>query len=69
MTPLKRAAAALATSILLTVGSAALAAPAHANVDLNVAGLIGATSNGTIDVTGPGGVVLLELPNVAEPIL
>ncbi|WP_370420133.1 hypothetical protein AB8O64_18925 [Streptomyces sp. QH1-20] len=69
MTPLKRAAAVFAAGLLLTVGSAALAAPAHANVDLNVAGLIGATSNGTIDVTGPGGIVLLELPNVAEPVL
>ena len=68
MTPLKRAAAALATSILLTVGSAVLAAPAHADVHLNVAGLIGADSNGTIEATALG-IGPLSLPNVAEPIL
>lgn len=68
MTPLKRAAAALATSVLLTVGSAALAAPAHADVHVNVANLVGVDSNGTIDATVLG-IELPGLPNVAAPII
>ncbi|MGI5529304.1 hypothetical protein ACQEVX_18480 [Streptomyces syringium] len=66
MTPFKRAAAAFAAGILLTIGSAALAAPAHADVNLNVANVIGAVSNGTIDITGPGGAPILVLPNVID---
>ncbi|MBP2404089.1 hypothetical protein SNS2_2176 [Streptomyces netropsis] len=69
MTPFKRAAVAFATGILLTVGSAALAAPAHADVHLDVANLVGADSNGTVDISGPGGGVLLSVPNVAPDIL
>ncbi|MFV8130164.1 hypothetical protein [Streptomyces syringium] len=66
MTPLKRAAAAFATSILLTVGSAALAAPAHADVHASILGLVGVDSNGTIDITGPGGAPILVLPNAVD---
>ncbi|MEW2581274.1 hypothetical protein [Streptomyces syringium] len=69
MTPLKRAAAALATSILLTVGSAVLAAPAHADVDASLLGVIGAESNGTIHLTGPDGSPLLTVPNVLNPVV
>ncbi|MFF7687307.1 hypothetical protein ACFZB6_14260 [Streptomyces syringium] len=69
MTPLKRAAATLAASLLLTVGSAAMAAPAHAEVHFTLLGLVGADSNGTIDLTGPGGETVLSLPNLLSPIV
>ncbi|MFI1254670.1 hypothetical protein ACH4U6_12845 [Streptomyces netropsis] len=68
MTPFKRAATAFAASILLTVGSAALAAPAHADVHANILGLIGADSNGTIDVSLSGQTILV-VPNVLQPIV
>ncbi len=69
MTPLKRAAAAFATSILLTVGAAALAAPAHADANVSVLNLVGASANGDVGVTGPGGATIVELPNVLSPLV
>ncbi|MFD7236393.1 hypothetical protein ACFWAT_13940 [Streptomyces syringium] len=69
MTPLKRAAAVFAAGILLTVGSAALAAPAHADAHVNILGIIGADTNGTIDLTGPGGAPILVVPNLLQPVV
>ncbi|MFI9235959.1 hypothetical protein [Streptomyces sp. NPDC053079] len=69
MKTVQRALVTVATAVLLTAGAAALAAPAHADVHANVLGLIGADSNGVIDLTGPGGVTLVELPNALEPVV
>ncbi|GGR08636.1 hypothetical protein WEB32_03325 [Streptomyces netropsis] len=69
MTSLKRAAATLAATLLLTVGSAAMAAPANAAVHIHLLGLVGADSNGTIDLTGPGGEVVVSAPNLLSPIV
>ncbi len=67
MKTVQRALVTVATTVLLTAGAAALAAPAHADVHATVLGLIGADSNGTIALTGPGGVTFLKLPNVLQP--
>ncbi|MFI1801166.1 hypothetical protein ACH427_27985 [Streptomyces sp. NPDC020379] len=69
MTSLKRAAATLAAALLLTVGSAAMAAPANAAVHFTVLGLVGADSDGTIDLTGPGGETVIQAPNLLQPIV
>lgn len=69
MKTVQRALVTVATTVLLTACAAALAAPAHADVHGTVLDLIGADSNGVIDVTGPGGVTVLELPNLLSPIV
>ncbi|UQI48495.1 hypothetical protein M1P56_31335 [Streptomyces sp. HU2014] len=64
MSTTRRVLTALATTVLLTVGAAALAAPAQADVHANVlGGLVGVNSNGTIDVD-LAGRTLLNLPNL-----
>ncbi|WP_162890318.1 hypothetical protein [Streptomyces olivoreticuli] len=70
MRTVKRAVTAFAASLLLTIGAAALAAPAHAEVDATVLGLLGAKTNGSIDVTAPpGSDPIVELPNFLAPIV
>ncbi|MFE5867361.1 hypothetical protein ACFQ6V_01775 [Streptomyces roseifaciens] len=64
----RRVLTAFAATALLTAGSAALAAPAHADVHATVLGLIGADTNGTIDVALSGQDILV-LPNVLAPLV
>ncbi|MEU5053485.1 hypothetical protein [Streptomyces sp. NPDC021096] len=59
----------LASTVLLTAGAAALAAPAQADVHASVVELIGANLNGAVGLTGPGGVTIIELPNLVEPLV
>ncbi|WP_331748550.1 hypothetical protein [Streptomyces sp. NBC_00648] len=68
MNTAKRALATLATTALLTAGAAALAAPAHADIHAQVAGLIGADTNGTIDVS-LGSSTILVIPNILSPLI
>ncbi len=69
MRTVKRAATTFAASLLLTIGAAALAAPAHAEVDANVlGGLVTAVADGV--VTGNViGAALPTLPNPLSPIV
>ncbi|MCD9143053.1 hypothetical protein [Streptomyces albireticuli] len=69
MTTTRRVLTALAATALLTVGAAALAAPAQADVHVNILGGIAIVdTNGTIDV-GAGGATILSVPNVLNPLL
>ncbi|MFE0045903.1 hypothetical protein [Streptomyces albireticuli] len=69
MTTTRRVLTTLATAALLTVGAAALAAPAQADVHATVLGGIATVdTNGTIDV-GAGGATVLSVPNVLNPVL
>jgi hypothetical protein len=63
MQTVQRVLTTLAASALLVVGGAALAAPVHADSHVSVLNLVGETSNGSIDLTGPGGGTILQLPN------
>ncbi|MEU5419013.1 hypothetical protein ACFY1P_08915 [Streptomyces sp. NPDC001407] len=64
MKPIRRALTTLAASVLLTVGAAALATPAHAESNVNLlGGLINETSNGAIHLNG------ITLPNPLTPVL
>lgn len=64
MTTTRRILTALATTALLVVGSAALAAPAQADVHAHVLGdLVGADSNGTITVS-IAGLNVASVPNL-----
>ncbi|MFF7689733.1 hypothetical protein ACFZB6_26765 [Streptomyces syringium] len=64
MTTTRRILTALATTALLVVGSAALAAPAQADIHAHLLGdLLDADSNGEIDVA-LAGTTVLSLPNV-----
>ncbi|MEV6673924.1 hypothetical protein [Streptomyces sp. NPDC051162] len=69
MKPIRRALTTLAASLLLTMGGAALATPAHADSHVNVLNLVGVESNGVIDVLGPGAQPILVLPNAASGII
>ncbi|ARZ68557.1 hypothetical protein SMD11_2910 [Streptomyces albireticuli] len=63
MSTTRRVLTALATTVLFTVGAAALAAPAQADVHASLlGGLITAETNGTIDV-GIAGQTILNIPN------
>ncbi|MEU1372234.1 hypothetical protein ABZ442_01045 [Streptomyces triculaminicus] len=66
MTTTRRILTALATTALLIVGSAALAAPAQADVDVDLLGVAVAHLNGTIDVDLLGEPIL-SLPNPLAP--
>ncbi|MFI1970220.1 hypothetical protein BLA24_12970 [Streptomyces cinnamoneus] len=69
MNPLRRVLTTLAATALLCVGSAALAAPAQAEVNANLlGGILYATSNGLTHV-GSGGSDLVALPNLLSPIV
>ncbi|MGK5733369.1 hypothetical protein [Streptomyces sp. URMC 124] len=66
---LQRLLTTVAATVLLTAGSAALAAPAHAEIHGTVLNTLGLDANGMIDLTGPGGGTLIELPNVLSPVV
>ncbi|MFI6690061.1 hypothetical protein [Streptomyces sp. NPDC050485] len=68
MKSLQRVLATLATTVLLTAGTAALAAPAHADTHVSVLGLVDADTNGTIDVP-LGSATVVELPNFLAPVV
>ncbi|MEU4999349.1 hypothetical protein [Streptomyces sp. NPDC021622] len=68
MKNLQRVLATLATTVLLTAGAAALAAPAHADTHIDVLGLVGADTNGTIDVS-LGGSTIVSVPNLLAPVV
>ncbi|GAA0450491.1 hypothetical protein ABZ951_08545 [Streptomyces sp. NPDC046215] len=53
----------LATTVLLTAGGAALAAPAHADVHAHLLGVVGAEMSGVIELTGPVVGSILTIPN------
>ncbi|MEU1672443.1 hypothetical protein ABZ752_10485 [Streptomyces roseifaciens] len=65
----RRVLTAFAATALLTAGSAAMAAPAHAEVHATVLDLIGANANGLIAVTDSAGATLLALPNPLSPLV
>ncbi|GGY02508.1 hypothetical protein GCM10010324_56860 [Streptomyces hiroshimensis] len=68
-TTLRRVLTAFAATALLTAGSAALAAPAHAEIDSSVlGGVVGVKANGTLAVSLQGQDVLV-LPNLLSPIV
>ncbi|MFC5143359.1 hypothetical protein [Streptomyces aureoversilis] len=65
----RRVLTAFAATALITAGSAALAAPAHAEINSSVlGGVAGVNSNGTLAVSLLGQDVLV-LPNLAAPIV
>ncbi|MEU5429371.1 hypothetical protein AB0H73_27795 [Streptomyces olivoreticuli] len=69
MRTVKRAATAFAASLLLTIGAAALAAPAHAEVDANVLGdLLRGHANGS-ETLQLGGITILNTLNPLSPIV
>ncbi|MEV6778404.1 hypothetical protein [Streptomyces syringium] len=68
MKPMHRILTTAAATLLLGIGSAAMSAPAHADVHLNVGNLIGADANGAIDVEvlSQG---IITLPNPLSPVI
>lgn len=69
MKPIRRALTTLAASVLLTVGGAALATPAHAETNINLlGGLVGATGDGTVALTSLGQPIL-ALPNTLNGVV
>ncbi|MGA5132823.1 hypothetical protein ACPCTO_23760 [Streptomyces olivoreticuli] len=69
MRTVKRAATAFAASLLLTIGAAALAAPAHAEVDANLLGnLLTEHANGS-EILQLGGATILNTLNPLSPIV
>lgn len=68
MKPMHRVLATAAATLLLGIGSAAMSAPAHADVHLNVGNVIGADANGAIDVEvlSQG---IITLPNPLSPVI
>ncbi|MCQ8771252.1 hypothetical protein [Streptomyces telluris] len=65
----RRVLTAFAATALLTAGSAAMAAPAHAEVHATVLDVIGAEANGAIALLTPDGTTLLALPNPLSPLV
>ena len=68
MKTVQRVLTASATSVLIAVGAAVLATPAHADVHVNpVGGLVDVGVNGVLDLSVAGERVI-ELPNPLSPL-
>ncbi|MBT2387476.1 hypothetical protein [Streptomyces sp. ISL-11] len=68
MKPIQRALTTLAASVLLTVGAAAMAAPAQADVHLNLLNAAQVAANGVLHVD-VAGMQLIDTPNPLAPAL